>query len=125
MMSAEVEQVPERQQVQALLEEPGQEHEECTALVQEQPMPAVVAHQEEPASSTPEEVQEREEHQVRQRLAQVRCQLGFPPYSRHTSAAAHQQLQRRQALRSHQVQEVRVQVQQRYLVQQQVQVQLQ
>ena len=117
MMSVEEEQVPERQRVQALHEGPGQEHEECTALVQEQPMPAVVAHQEEPASSTPEEVQEQEEHQVRQRLAQVRCRLGFPPYSRCTSAVAHQQLQRRQALGSHQVQEVRVQVQQRYLVQ--------
>ena len=88
-------------------------------------MPAVVARQEEPASSTPEEVQEHEEHQVRQRLAQVRCRLGFPPVSRCTSAVAHQQLQQRQALGSHQMQEVRVQVQQQRLVQQQVQVQLQ
>ena len=104
MRSAAVQEVPEQHQVQALLEELVQEHEECAVQVQEQPALASAALQGHPVSSTQVEVQGLEEHQVRRRL-------DLPPFSTHTMPAALQSLPWPQALGSDQVQQERVQQQ--------------
>ena len=88
MMSAEVEEVPERQQVQALLEDLVQEHEECAVQVQELSALASAAHQGQPVSSTPVEVQGREESQLGRLPDQERDSIVLPPLSTHTWAAA-------------------------------------